>query len=67
MGVQLAFLSALTISFMCLLAAIIQCCAGLLVALLEAPCLCAFLAFAQKPGQVMDGKPLIFKAVLYCV
>ncbi|XP_003746984.1 calcium channel flower [Galendromus occidentalis] len=67
MGILLAFRSALTISLTCLLAAIIQCSAGLFVALLEAPCLCAFLAFAQKPGQMMDGKPLMFKAGLYCV
>ncbi|XP_022661786.1 calcium channel flower-like isoform X1 [Varroa jacobsoni] len=67
MGIQLAFLSALTISFWCLLAAILQCAAGLLVALLEAPYLCAALEFAKKPGQMIDGKPLMLKAGIYCV
>lgn len=67
MAIPLALISVPTISFWCLLAAIWQCAAGLLVALLEAPCLCSFLEFAQKPGQMLNGRPAIFKAILYCV
>ncbi|CAN7990292.1 unnamed protein product, partial [Ixodes pacificus] len=38
---------------------------GLGVALVEAPCFCAFLEFAQAPGNFFDRKPYWYKALLY--
>lgn len=67
LGAQLAVLSAVTISSACLLAAILQMIVGMMVALIEAPCFCAFLEFAQAPGNFFDRKPYWYKALLYGV
>ncbi|KAH8034392.1 hypothetical protein HPB51_023522 [Rhipicephalus microplus] len=40
---------------------------GMMVALIEAPCFCAFLEFAQAPGNFFDRKPYWYKALLYGV
>ncbi|EEC19231.1 conserved hypothetical protein [Ixodes scapularis] len=65
LGAQLAVLSVVTFSSACLLAAILQMIVGLGVALVEAPCFCAFLEFAQAPGNFFDRKPYWYKALLY--
>lgn len=67
LGAQLAVLSVVTFSSACLLAAILQMIVGLGVALVEAPCFCAFLEFAQAPGNFFDRKPYWYKALLYGV
>lgn len=67
LGAQLAVLSVVTFSATCLLAAILQMVVGMVVALIEAPCFCAFLEFAQAPGNFFDRKPYWYKALLYGV
>lgn len=67
LGAYLLVISAITFSSTCILAAIIQMLAGGVVGLIEAPCFCAFLEFAQAPGNFFDRKPHWYKALLYGV
>lgn len=55
----------ITITPKCLLAGIMQMLVGVLVALIEAPCLCMFLDFAQVPSTFFDSKPPWYRSLLY--
>lgn len=57
----------ITITAKCLLAGILQMLIGVLVALIEAPCLCLFLDFAQVPSTYFDSKPPWHRSLLYVV
>lgn len=49
-----------------LAAALIEVVGGILVTLLEAPFLCSFLSFAQKPGELLEkNRSPFIKAILY--
>lgn len=67
LGAYLVVISAIGFSSTCILAGIIQMLAGLMVGVIEAPCFCAFLEFAQGPGNFFDRKPHWYKALLYGV
>ncbi|XP_064457728.1 calcium channel flower-like [Ornithodoros turicata] len=67
LGAQLVVVSIVTFSSTCIFSAILQMLAGTMVALIEAPCFCTFLEFAQAPGNFFDRKPHWYKALLYGV
>lgn len=56
-----------TLTPKCLLAGIIQMLVGVLVALIEAPCFCVFLDFAQTPSNYFDQRPYWHRGLLYVV
>ncbi|XP_076316157.1 calcium channel flower-like [Tachypleus tridentatus] len=56
-----------TITPRCLMAGILQMLLGVTVALIEAPCFCAFLDFAQIPHNYFEKKPYWHKALLYVI
>ncbi|XP_013791540.1 calcium channel flower-like [Limulus polyphemus] len=49
------------------MAGILQMLLGVVVALIEAPCFCAFLDFAQTPHNYFERKPYWHKALLYVI
>lgn len=51
----------------CLLAGILQMLIAVLVALIEAPCFCMFLDFAQAPSNYFDRKAYWHRGLLYVV
>lgn len=55
----------MTISPRCLFAGILQMLIGVVVALIEAPCFCMFLDFAQAPSNYFDRKPHWHRSLLY--
>ncbi|XP_054721456.1 calcium channel flower-like [Uloborus diversus] len=63
----LGAMACITITPKCLLAGIVQMLNGVLVALIEAPCLCMFLDFAQVPSNFFDGKPPWYRGLLYVI
>uniref|UniRef100_A0A1W7RAV5 Calcium channel flower n=1 Tax=Hadrurus spadix TaxID=141984 RepID=A0A1W7RAV5_9SCOR len=56
-----------TLSPKCLLAGIIQMLVAVLVALIEAPCFCVFLDFAQAPSNYFERKAYWHRGLLYVV
>lgn len=63
----LGALACITLTPKCLLAGILQMIIGVLVALIEAPCLCLFLDFAQVPSNYFDNKPPWHRSLLYVI
>lgn len=61
-------LGAVTLSGSSLASGIVAAVIGVFVTLVEAPFLCSFLSFAQRPGQLLEkNKSPFFKAILYIV
>ncbi|XP_022242732.1 calcium channel flower-like isoform X4 [Limulus polyphemus] len=56
-----------TITARCLMAGILQMLLGVVVALIEVPCFCAFLDFAQNPYNYFEKRPYWHKALLYVI
>lgn len=56
-----------TIRPLCLFAGILQMLVGVLVALIETPCFCMFLDFAQAPSKFFDRKPHWYRSLLYLI
>ncbi|KFM70968.1 Calcium channel flower, partial [Stegodyphus mimosarum] len=66
-ALALGAMACITITPRCLLAGILQMLNGVLIALIEAPCLCMFLDFAQVPSAYFDRKPPWHRGLLYIV
>jgi len=57
----------LSLSLSCIFTGILLTLEGLIVTLIEAPCLCIFLDFANIPSKFFDGKPHWVRAVVYLI
>ncbi|KAL5012599.1 hypothetical protein ScPMuIL_011150 [Solemya velum] len=57
----------MTIHPICLVAGIMQICAGFVLIVFEAPCCCPFLDFIDKIGKFSETRPFWHKAIMYCV
>jgi len=55
----------ITISVTCMLIAVLMMLEGFVMVLLEAPCLCPFLDFAQLPSKYMENRPHWIRATIY--
>lgn len=67
LSIFFGFWAMIGFDFGCLLAGILLICEGLLVTLIESPCLCVFLDFALIPSRFYEGKPHWWKAVSYAL
>lgn len=61
----LGVFACITVYPTCMLAGILQLVVGFFVIVVEAPCLCPFLDFAQVPGRFFDGKPYWMRSIIY--
>ncbi|XP_061163888.1 calcium channel flower homolog [Saccostrea echinata] len=67
LAILFGLVACITFTAMCLLAGVLQMVAGFVVVLLEAPCCCQFVEFADKISSFSDKRPPWQKAVLYCL
>ncbi|XP_048778625.2 calcium channel flower homolog [Ostrea edulis] len=67
LAIIFGLLACITFTAMCLLAGVLQMVIGFVVVLLEAPCCCQFVEFADKFGTFSDNRPAWQKSVLYCL
>nr|XP_022320556.1 calcium channel flower homolog [Crassostrea virginica] len=67
LAILLGLFACITFSAMCLLAGVLQMVSGFIVVLLEAPCCCQFVEFAEKMSSFSDKRPAWQKATLYCL
>lgn len=67
LAILFGLFACITFTAMCLLAGVLQMVAGFIVVLLEAPCCCQFVEFADKISLFSDKRPAWQKAVLYCL
>jgi len=49
----------------CFIAGLIMMCEGLVLIMIEAPCLCVFFDFAFLPNRLLEGRSLWIKATIY--